>query len=48
MNDIAASIAVLNKRLKGTPFDYAFLGGSVLSLLVDDARERRFHLQHGW
>ena len=37
MNDIAVSIAVLNKRLKGTPFDYAFLGGSVLSLLVDDA-----------
>lgn len=37
MNDIAASIAALNKRLKGIPFDYAFLGGSVLSLLVDDA-----------
>jgi len=37
VNDIAASIVALDRKLKGSPFDYAFLGGSVLSLLVDDA-----------
>lgn len=36
MNSIAASIVALNKKLLGAPFDYAFLGGSVLSLLVND------------
>lgn len=36
MNEIAASIVSLGERLKGAPFDFAFLGGSVLSLLVND------------
>ena len=36
MNPIAASIVALNQKLLGAPFDYAFLGGSVLSLLVND------------
>ena len=36
MNEIAASIVALNERLKGVPFEFAFLGGSVLSLLVND------------
>ena len=36
MNEIAASIVALNERLKDAPFDFAFLGGSVLSLLVND------------
>ena len=36
MNSIATSIVALNQKLLGAPFDYAFLGGSVLSLLVND------------
>ena len=36
MNGIAASIVALSEKLAGTPFDFAFLGGSVLSLLVND------------
>ncbi|MBQ6330658.1 MAG: nucleotidyl transferase AbiEii/AbiGii toxin family protein [Kiritimatiellae bacterium] len=36
MNEIAASIVALNEKLKDAPFDFAFLGGSVLSLLVND------------
>lgn len=36
MNSIAASIVALNQKLLGAPFDFAFLGGSVLSLLVND------------
>ena len=36
MNGIAASIVALSEKLAGTPFDFAFLGGSVLSLLVSD------------
>ena len=36
MNGIAASIVALNEKLTGTSFDFAFLGGSVLSLLVND------------
>lgn len=36
MNGITASIVALNEKLAGTSFDFAFLGGSVLSLLVDD------------
>ena len=36
MNSIAASIVALNQKLAGAPFDFAFLGGSVLSLLVSD------------
>ena len=31
MNSIAASIVALNQKLLGAPFDFAFLGGSVLS-----------------
>ena len=36
MNEITASIIALNEKLTGTSFDFAFLGGSVLSLLVND------------
>lgn len=36
MNEIVASIVSLNEKLAGTSFDYAFLGGSVLSILVND------------
>ena len=36
MNGIEASIVALNEKLTGTSFDFAFLGGSVLSLLVSD------------
>ena len=36
MNSIIESIAKLNDALKGIPFNFAFLGGSVLSLLVTD------------
>ena len=36
MNEIATSIVALNERLKGVSFEFAFLGGSVLSLLVND------------
>ena len=37
MNAIADAILALDARLKGVSFDFAFLGGSVLSLLVNDA-----------
>jgi len=36
VNQIESSILALNEKLKGVPFDFAFLGGSVLSLLVND------------
>ena len=36
MNGITASIVALNEKLTGISFDFAFLGGSVLSLLVND------------
>ena len=36
MNVIAASIVSLSEKLAGTSFDFAFLGGSVLSILVND------------
>ena len=36
MNAIEAAIVKLDERLQGVPFDFAFLGGSVLSLLVTD------------
>lgn len=36
MNPITESIIALNGKLQGAPFDFAFLGGSVLSLLVSD------------
>lgn len=36
MNQIESAIVALNEKLQGAPFDYAFLGGSVLSLLVND------------
>jgi len=36
MNPIADNIVALHKKLQGAPFDFAFLGGSVLSLLVND------------
>ena len=36
MNEITASIVALNEKLAGTSFDFAFLGGSVLSILVND------------
>lgn len=36
MNQIEASILALHEKLSGIPFDFAFLGGSVLSLLVND------------
>ena len=36
MNSITSSIVTLNEKLRGAPFDFAFLGGSVLSLLVKD------------
>ncbi len=36
MNDSAASIVAMNAKLAGMPFDFAFLGGSVLSVLVND------------
>ena len=37
MNEIESAIIKLNGRLSGMPFDFAFLGGSVLSLLITDA-----------
>ena len=36
MNDTSAAIARLHDRLSGVSFDFAFIGGSVLSLLVND------------
>lgn len=36
MNPIEEAIVNLNERLRGFPYDFAFLGGSVLSLLVTD------------
>ena len=36
MNEIESAIVKLNGPLSGLPFDFAFLGGSVLSLLVTD------------
>lgn len=36
MTGIEETILKLDARLKGVPFDFAFLGGSVLSLLVTD------------
>jgi len=36
MNAIASAIVALDEKLQGAPFDFAFLGGSVLSLLVND------------
>ncbi len=38
MNAVAESIAKLDARLECAPFDFAFIGGSALSLLVTDAR----------
>lgn len=37
MNAVESSIVALNAKLNGLPFDFAFLGGSVLSLLVNDS-----------
>ena len=37
MNSIEESILKLEDALQPLPFDFAFLGGSVLSLLVTDA-----------
>ena len=37
MNEIESAIVKLNGPLSGLPFDFAFWGGSVLSLLVTDA-----------
>lgn len=36
MTEIESAILKLDEKLKGVPFDFAFLGGSVLSLLVTD------------
>lgn len=36
MNAVEEAILKLDARLKGAPFDFVFLGGSVLSLLVTD------------
>jgi len=36
MNAIESAIVKIDKKLQGVPFDFAFLGGSVLSLLVTD------------
>lgn len=36
MNSIESAIVKLDEKLRGVPFDFAFLGGSVLSLLVTD------------
>ena len=36
MNAIESAIVALDEKLRGAPFDFAFLGGSVLSLLVTD------------
>ena len=36
MNEIEAAIIKLNERLAGMPYDFAFLGGSVLWLLITD------------
>ena len=36
MTDIEAAIVTLDEQLTGVPFDFAFLGGSVLTLLVTD------------
>lgn len=36
MTKIEESILKLDAKLQGVPFDFAFLGGSVLSLLVTD------------
>jgi len=36
MTEIEEAILKLNSKLTGVPFDFAFLGGSVLSLLVTD------------
>lgn len=37
MNEIVSSILSLNEKLRGVSFDFAFLGGSVLSLLVNES-----------
>ena len=36
MTTIEEAIIALDEKLKGVPFDFAFLGGSVLTLLVTD------------
>ena len=36
MTTIEEAIITLDEKLKGVPFDFAFLGGSVLTLLVTD------------
>ena len=36
MNEIEESIVKLDTKLRGVPFEFAFLGGSVLTLLVTD------------
>ena len=36
MDEMTAAIAELDERLKNVSFDFAFLGGSVLSLLIND------------
>lgn len=38
MNPIEASILKLAARLQGFPYEFAFLGGSVLSLLITDPK----------
>lgn len=38
MNSIEDAIISLDEKLQGFPYDFAFLGGSVLSLLVTDPR----------
>lgn len=36
MNDIEKAILKLDTKLRGVPFDFAFLGGSLLTLLITD------------
>ena len=43
MNEIVSSILYLNEKLRGVSFDFAFLGGSVLSLLVNDSTADAFY-----
>ena len=37
MNSVTDAILKLNAKLEGAPFGFAFLGGSVLSLLITDS-----------
>ena len=47
MSTTEEDIAKLDSKLSGVPFEFAFLGGSVLTLFVTDKSADAIYLQKG-